>query len=84
MHTDECVACTQRSAGMRAAKVPHGDKHRKRTGELMADDDDQQLADRGRSEERTVETWQWICRKLEKRRWVSSISCIQKKSEKTS
>ena len=45
-YTDECQACTQLASGMHNAKVPHDDRCRDRTGELMADDDDQRQIER--------------------------------------
>ena len=45
-HTDECQACTQLASGMHNAKVPDDDRCRDRTGELMAEDDDQRRVER--------------------------------------
>ena len=45
-YTDECQACTQVASGMRNAKVPHDNRCRDRSGELMADDDDQRQVER--------------------------------------
>ena len=45
-YTDECQACTQLASGMRNAKVPHDNRCRDRTGELMAGDDDQRQVER--------------------------------------
>ena len=45
-YTDECQACTQLASGMHNAKVPHDDRCRDRTGELMAGDDDQRQVER--------------------------------------
>ena len=45
-YTDECQACTQLASGMHSAKVPHDDRCRDRTGELMADGDDQRQVER--------------------------------------
>ena len=45
-YTDECHACTQLASGVHNAKVPHDDRWRDRTGELMAEDDDQRQVER--------------------------------------
>ena len=45
-HTDECQTFTPLAAGMHNAKGPHDDRCRHRSGELMADDDDQRPGER--------------------------------------
>ena len=45
-YADEWQACTQLASGMHNAKVPHDDRCRDRTGELVADDDDQRQVER--------------------------------------
>ena len=42
-NTDECQACTQLASDMHNAKVPHDDRCRDRTGEIMAGDDQRQV-----------------------------------------
>ena len=45
-YTGECQACTQLASGMHNAKVPHDDRCRDSSGELMASDDDQRQVER--------------------------------------